>query len=76
MLASGSKDNVVVIWDFDPATRNLTYNKTIRRHAQQGSAFFSWSPCSSKIAVAGSDENEDVSIFIRLKMIMDIFMRN
>lgn len=60
-LASSSKNNAVIIWDFNPLIYKLSYNKTIRKDVQHESTYFAWSPCSTKIAVAGSDDNEDVS---------------
>jgi len=60
-LATGSKDNTVIIWDFDPATLTLKHNKSLERH--HAAAFFAWSPDSTRIAVCGPEESDEVFIW-------------
>jgi WD40 repeat protein len=58
-LATGSKDNTVIIWDFDPETLMLKLNKTLERH-NHGVAYFAWSPDSSRLAVCGPEDCDEV----------------
>lgn len=61
-LASGGKDHNVIIWDFDPETLLLKHGKTLERHTN-GVAFFAWSPDSSKLAVCGPEDCDEVCIW-------------
>ena len=58
-LATGSKDNSVIIWDFDPDTMQLKLNKTLERH-NNGAAYFAWSPDSVRLAVCGPEDCDEV----------------
>ncbi len=58
-LATGSKDNTVIIWDFDPETLMLKLNKTLERH-NHGVAYFAWSPDSTRLAVCGPEDCDEV----------------
>lgn len=60
-LATGSKDNTVIIWDFDPVSLALKHNKSFERH--HAAAFFAWSPDSTRIAVCGPEESEEIFIW-------------
>eukprot|EP00096_Caligus_rogercresseyi_P016047 TRINITY_DN857_c0_g1_i1.p1 TRINITY_DN857_c0_g1~~TRINITY_DN857_c0_g1_i1.p1 ORF type:complete len:686 (-),score=172.92 TRINITY_DN857_c0_g1_i1:402-2459(-) len=61
-LATGSKDNTVIIWDFDPLTLKLKHNKTLTEH-NRGVSYFAWSPDSTRIAVCGPEDSEEVNIW-------------
>ena len=63
-LASGGKDKHVNIFDFDPETLSLKFARSLERHNQdyQGVAFFAWSPDSSKLAVCGPEDCDEVRI--------------
>ena len=65
-LASGSKDNTVIIWDFDPVSLTLRHNKSFERH--HAAAFFAWSPDSTRLAVCGPEESEEVKLFGNVQM--------
>ena len=58
-LASGGKDKHVNIFDFDPETMTLKHSKSLDRH-NHGVAFFAWSPDSTKLAVCGPEESDEV----------------
>lgn len=58
-LASGSKDTSVIIWDFDPKSLKLTLSRNLEPHAH-GASFFAWSPDSTKLAVCGPEDCEEV----------------
>ena len=59
-LATGSKDNTVIIWDFDPDSLNLKINKSLEPRSQ-GVSFFAWSPDSTRLAVCGPEDCDEVS---------------
>ncbi|XP_040583152.1 WD repeat-containing protein 26 [Lepeophtheirus salmonis] len=61
-LATGSKDNTVIIWDFDPLTLKLKQNKTLTGH-NRGVSYFAWSPDSTRLAVCGPEDSEEVNIW-------------
>ena len=63
-MASGGKDKHVNIFDFDPETLQLKFARSLERHNQdyQGVAFFAWSPDSSKLAVCGPEDCDEVRI--------------
>merc|ERR1712223_1924585 len=64
-LASGGKDNHVNIFAFDPETLSLKFARSLERHNQdyQGVAFFAWSPDSSKLAVCGPEDCDEVYVW-------------
>jgi len=64
-LASGGKDKHVNIFDFDPETLQLKFARSLERHNQdyQGVAFFAWSPDSSKLAVCGPEDCDEVYVW-------------
>jgi WD40 repeat protein len=63
-LATGSKDNTVIIWDFNPATLMLKLNKTLERH-NHGVAYFAWSPDSTRLAVCGPEDCDEVTFCLK-----------
>ena len=66
-MASGGKDKHVNIFDFDPETLQLKFARSLERHNQdyQGVAFFAWSPDSSKLAVCGPEDCDEVRLRFR-----------
>ena len=60
-LATGGKDKNVNIYDFDPDSMMLKFSKSLDRHSH-GVAFFAWSPDSTKLAVCGPEESDEVFI--------------
>ena len=59
MLATGSKDYTVIIWDLDPVTLTLRHSKTLEGHSY-GVAFLAWSPDSTRLAVGGPEDCPEV----------------
>ena len=53
-----SNDITVIIWDLDPVSLTLKHNKSFERH--HPAAFFAWSPDSTRIAVCGPEDAEEV----------------
>ena len=64
-LATGGKDKNVNIYDFDPDSMMLKFSKSLDRHSH-GVAFFAWSPDSTKLAVCGPEESDEVCKKIQL----------
>ena len=60
-LATGSKDNTVIIWDFDPESLAVKLNKTLEPRSQ-GVSFFAWSPDSTRLAVCGPEDCDEVRL--------------
>lgn len=61
-LASGSKDMTVIVWDFDPET--LTFKKyRILERQPQGVSFFAWSPDSTRLAICGIEDCDEIVIW-------------
>ena len=58
-LATGSKDMTVIIWDFDPDTLQLRHSRTLERHSH-GISYFAWSPDSTRLAVCGPEDCDEV----------------
>jgi len=61
-LATGSKDNTVIIWDFDPETLTLKINKSLEPRSQ-GVSFFAWSPDSTRLAVCGPEDCDEIHLW-------------
>ncbi len=59
-LASGGKDNHVIIWDFDPDTMTLKHARNLEGH-EHGVGFFAWSPDSTRLAVCGPEDCDEAS---------------
>ena len=74
-LASGGKDKHVNIFDFDPETLSLKFARSLERHNQdyQGVAFFAWSPDSSKLAVCGPEDCDEVRTHISMFDIVEFY---
>ncbi|CAG9861058.1 unnamed protein product [Phyllotreta striolata] len=58
-LATGSKDQNVIIWDVDPETCTLSLKKILEGH-NTGAAYISWNPDSVHLIVCGPDESPEV----------------
>lgn len=73
MLATGSKDSTVKIFEVNPATLTLSLKRTLEGHSY-GASFISWSPDDTQIAVCGPEDCADVWIWnvqtgeLRVKM--------
>ncbi|XP_059049602.1 WD repeat-containing protein 26 [Achroia grisella] len=61
-LASGSKDNTVMIWDFDPAAKRLTFRKSLEGHTY-GVSYLAWSPDGRYLIAAGPENCPDLWIW-------------
>ncbi|PZC77341.1 hypothetical protein B5X24_HaOG203500 [Helicoverpa armigera] len=61
-LASGSKDNTVMIWDFDPVAKRLTFRKSLEGHTY-GVSFLAWSPDGRYLIAAGPEDCPDLWIW-------------
>ncbi|GFY53689.1 WD repeat-containing protein 26 [Trichonephila inaurata madagascariensis] len=61
-LASGSKDNNVIIWDVNPETLELTHSKTLDNHPG-GVTFLAWSPDDTYLIVCGPDDSSDLWVW-------------
>ncbi|GBP84965.1 WD repeat-containing protein 26 [Eumeta japonica] len=61
-LASGSKDNTVMIWDFDPNAKRLSFRKTLEGHSY-GVSFLAWSPDGRHLLAAGPEDCPDLWIW-------------
>lgn len=59
LLATGSKDYTVIIWELDTVTLNLRHSKVLEGHSY-GVAFLAWSPDSTKLAVCGPEDCPEV----------------
>ena len=73
-LATGSKDNTVIIWDFEPESLTLKMNKSLEPRSQ-GVSFFAWSPDSTRLAVCGPEDCDEVK-YITLRKILGSFVRS
>ena len=58
-LASGGKDKYVNIFDFDPESMTLKFARSLDRY-NHSVAFFAWSPDSTKLAVCGPEDCDEV----------------
>ena len=72
-LATGGKDKNVNIYDFDPDSMMLKFSKSLDRHSH-GVAFFAWSPDSTKLAVCGPEESDEVCKKIQLFVYFIFFL--
>jgi len=61
-LATGSKDNTLIIWDVNPATHKVTFNKSYDDHLN-GVAWVTWSPDDRYLLVCGNDECTELWIW-------------
>ncbi|XP_050669705.1 WD repeat-containing protein 26 [Leptidea sinapis] len=61
-LASGSKDNTVMIWDFDPVAKRLAFRKSLDGHSY-GVSYLSWSPDGRYLIAAGPEDCPDLWIW-------------
>jgi len=55
MLATGSKDSTVIIWDVDPVTHRVTYARSLSGHTY-GVGYLSWSHDDKFILACGTEE--------------------
>ncbi|XP_030747225.1 WD repeat-containing protein 26 [Sitophilus oryzae] len=58
-LATGSKDNNVIIWDVHPETCTLSLRKILEGHSY-GAAYISWNPDSKHLIACGPEESPEV----------------
>ncbi|CAB3367499.1 Hypothetical predicted protein [Cloeon dipterum] len=61
-LATGSKDNTVIIWDVDPETLTCSVKKTLDGHSY-GVAYLSWSPDGSYLIACGPEDCPEVWVW-------------
>lgn len=61
-LASGSKDNTVMLWDFDPVTKRLSFRKSLEGHSY-GVSYLAWSPNGKYMLAAGPEDCPDLWIW-------------
>ncbi|XP_072939037.1 WD repeat-containing protein 26 isoform X2 [Epargyreus clarus] len=61
-LASGSKDNTVMIWDFDPVVKRLTFRKSLEGHPY-GVSYLAWSPDGRYLIAVGPEDSPDIWIW-------------
>nr|XP_023018233.1 WD repeat-containing protein 26 [Leptinotarsa decemlineata] len=58
-LATGSKDQNVIIWDVNPETCTISLKKVLEGH-NPGAAYISWNPDSIHMIVCGPDETPEI----------------
>ncbi|CAK1601434.1 unnamed protein product [Parnassius mnemosyne] len=61
-LASGSKDNTVMIWDYDPVAKRLNFRKSFDGHSF-GVSYLAWSPDGRYLLSAGHEDCPDIWIW-------------
>ena len=61
-LATGSKDNTVIIWDVDSKTLEVKYRCTFDGH-NAGCYFLAWSPDDTYLLVCGHDDSSEVWVW-------------
>ncbi|KAF4524623.1 hypothetical protein B566_EDAN013874 [Ephemera danica] len=61
-LATGSKDNTVIVWDVDPETLSCTLRKTLDGHSY-GVAYLSWSPDGTYLIACGPEDCPELWIW-------------
>lgn len=59
LLATGSKDYTVIIWELEPETLQIRQRGMLEGHSY-GVAYLAWSPDSTKLAVCGPDDCPEV----------------
>jgi len=62
LLATGSKDCTVIVWNFDPVALKLSHYKVLEGH-NHGVSYFAWSPDSARLAVCGPEDSPEVFIW-------------
>ncbi|RNA03906.1 WD repeat-containing 26-like [Brachionus plicatilis] len=62
LLATGSKDGCLIIWDVDPDTYKLTINKTYDEHTH-GASVVVWSPDDQYLIVCGTEDCSEIWIW-------------
>lgn len=73
LLATGSKDSTVKIWEVNPVTLTLSHKRTLEGHSY-GASFVAWSPDDSHLIVCGPEDCSDLWIWnvqmgeLRVKM--------
>ncbi|KAL3267374.1 hypothetical protein HHI36_011505 [Cryptolaemus montrouzieri] len=58
-LATGSKDNNVIIWDVHPESCTITLKKVLEGH-NYGAAYISWCPDNIHLIACGPEESAEV----------------
>ncbi|KAK9885557.1 hypothetical protein WA026_012307 [Henosepilachna vigintioctopunctata] len=58
-LATGSKDNNVIIWDVNPESCTVTLKKVLEGH-NYGAAYISWCPDNIHLIACGSEECSEI----------------
>nr|CAB3267691.1 WD repeat-containing protein 26 [Phallusia mammillata] len=59
MLATGSKDSSVIVWDVDPISHKVTHARTLSGHTY-GVSYLAWSPDDVHIIACGTDEASEL----------------
>ncbi|XP_060532126.1 WD repeat-containing protein 26 [Cylas formicarius] len=59
MLATGSKDTNVIIWNVNPDSCTLSLKKVLEGH-NYGAAYISWNPDSKHLLACGPEESPEV----------------
>uniref|UniRef100_H2ZDE3 WD repeat-containing protein 26 n=1 Tax=Ciona savignyi TaxID=51511 RepID=H2ZDE3_CIOSA len=62
MLATGSKDSCVIIWDVNPVSHKLDHARSLTGHTY-GVGYLSWSPDDNHIIACGTDESSELWIW-------------
>ncbi|CAG7823835.1 unnamed protein product, partial [Allacma fusca] len=61
-LATGSKDQTLIIWDVHPTELKLTHRKTLDGH-QYGCSYLCWSPDSMYLLACGPEESAELLVW-------------
>lgn len=62
MLATGSKDSSIIMWNVNQTTHEVTYSRTLHCHSS-GVGYVSWSNDDKYIVACGAEESHEVYIF-------------